>query len=293
MIRTLMHSFTAFAGSVVLLAALPAQAIQLADGRVLLGTIDRDEVDGEGLRVHRLDNGGVLDLRWDHLSSASAWALKRKFALVGESDDEVLTRAEEVSYMVQGSKQTVIGRITDRDATHLYVEAKGIKYKVPAADLVGSPRTIDVPVAQVFTKDEYYQELLTKQPPGGEADKHVLLAETLVKVGDYEHAQAHLEEAKKLGNSRDPQKLEAALARLQRFKEAAKELKLLSDIEAARRRGKLVDFEKGVLLIAQFEKDFPQTKLKAEFDIEKKKFGDARAKFLSSSVADLWRRSIQ
>src|SRR5262245_24902052 len=103
MIRTLLRSFAvrSFAAAAVLLAVLPAQASQLADGRVLLGTIERDSVGGEGLRVQRLDNGGVLDLRWDQLSSASAWDLKRKFSLVGEADDEVLTRADEVTYMVQ------------------------------------------------------------------------------------------------------------------------------------------------------------------------------------------------
>lgn len=289
MMRSLLFSLTA---ALLLLAAPPAQTVQLADGRVLLGTVDPADVNGDGLRVRRLDTGGVLDLRWDHLSSASAYELKRKFALIGDGQDEVLTRAEEVTYVVDGSRQSRIGRVVDRTPTHIVVRVKGDTFKVPAEDLV-SLRTVDVPVAQVFTKDEYYSQLISSQPPGDDADKHVLLAETLTKVSDYEHATQHLEKARELGNSRDPQKLEAALARLQRFKEAAKEMKLLSEIEAARRRGGLVDFEKGKVLIAQFEKDFPQTKLKAEFDLEKKRFGDARQRTLATTVAEQWRRSIQ
>lgn len=289
MMRSLLLSFVVAAAP---LAVLQAQTVQLADGRVLLATVDPGDVDGEGLRVRRLDNGGVLDLRWDQLSSASAWELKRKFSLVGDTQDEVLTRAEEITYMVGGSRQSRIGRVVDRTATHIVVQAKGDTFQVPAADVV-TVRTVDVPVTQVFTKDEYHQQLLATQPPGDDADKHVLLAETLIKVSDYEHAAEHLEKAKALGNSRDPQKVEAALARLQRFKEAAKELELLSKIEAARRRGQLPDFEKGKTLIAQFEKDFPQTKLKAEFDLEKRKFADARTRTLATAVAEQWRRSIQ
>ena len=61
-------------------AGVRAQSVQLSDGRTLLAKVE--EADGEGLRVRRLDNGGVLDLRWDHLSTASATAWKRKFDLV-------------------------------------------------------------------------------------------------------------------------------------------------------------------------------------------------------------------
>ncbi|MEC8653529.1 MAG: hypothetical protein VXY92_13310, partial [Planctomycetota bacterium] len=61
-----------FAAAAALFASAnsSAQSIQLADGRVLLASVE--QADGEGLRVRRLDNGGVLDLRWDHLSTASA-----------------------------------------------------------------------------------------------------------------------------------------------------------------------------------------------------------------------------
>ena len=69
MIRKLFGAFTTFA---LLLQAMPAQTVQLADGRVLVATIDPAEVDGEGLTVKRLDNDGVLRLRWDQLSSASS-----------------------------------------------------------------------------------------------------------------------------------------------------------------------------------------------------------------------------
>jgi len=87
-----------------LLAPAAAQAVQLADGRTLLAKVE--QADGEGLRVRRLDNGGVLDLRWDHLSTASEMVWKRKFDLAGETEDVLLARAQEVQYLSNGTRQT-------------------------------------------------------------------------------------------------------------------------------------------------------------------------------------------
>src|SRR5690606_19069823 len=63
-------------------------------------------------------------------------------------------------------------------------------------------------------------------------------------------------------------------------------------IQIHRSRGSQRDFMKGVELIAKFEKDFPQTKLKNEFEREKERFEKARERFFTQRVADLWRRHI-
>ncbi len=256
---------------VALAIAAPAQSVQLADGSVLLAEVDPASVSGEGLRVKRLDNGGVLELRWDHLSAASAHAWKKRFDLAGDAQDELTVRADEIEYDANGSRQSVLGRIVEQTPEHIVVRAKGITYRIRRSDLRGG-RQIEAPVMQVMTKDEFYREQLELVQPGSEADKHVLLAETLIKVKDYDHAAEHLNAAKQLGTSRNPQQIDAMLAKLTRYKEAAKELKLLDDIQAARSRGQLRDFvDVGPKLIAQFEKEYPQTKLKAEFDVEKRK----------------------
>ena len=61
--------------SLLFLAAAPAaQSIQLRDGSVLVGEIQ--DVSAEGMTFHRLDTGGMLDLRWEDLSSESAVRIK-------------------------------------------------------------------------------------------------------------------------------------------------------------------------------------------------------------------------
>lgn len=276
-----------------LLGALPslrAQTVQFADGRVLLAKVE--DADGNGLRVRRLDNGGTLDLRWEHLSASCAAQVKKQWNLMADTQDEILVRADEVEFMQGGSKQTLVGKVAERGADPLVLQIKGVPYRIPRGELLAM-RTVDVPVMQVYTKDEWYAEKLAEAAPGDQADKHLLLAEALIRVRDYDHARDHLTKAKEFGNSRDPQRLEATSQRLQRYAEAAKERDLIDQIQAARSRGQLADFEKGNKLVAEYEKAFAQPKLKSEFDVEKKRLAESRARFLTQQVADQFRRAIQ
>ncbi len=268
-----------------------AQTLQMADGQVLLAAIE--DVDGQGLRVRRLDNGGTLDLRWDHLSAECAQRIKVAHDLAGGAEEETTVQADVISYVQFGSPTEMFGRIVDRTATHVVIQNKGVQYQIPKTE-VRLIRQLDVPVSQIFTKDEYYTQRLTELQPGESADKHVLLAQEMIKVRDYDHAEDHLRQAEALGNSKAPAQVAALLERLKRYKEAQKERELLDQIQVARHRGGIGDFDKGRKLIADYESQYPQGqgKLRAEFDSEKKRFEEARTRFLSVKVADAYRRHI-
>ncbi|MBL9078623.1 MAG: hypothetical protein JNL08_14020 [Planctomycetes bacterium] len=289
MIATI-RSFAVAWAMLLAFCVLPAQTLQLASGQVLLAKVE--EATGEGLRVRRLDNGGVLDLRWDQLSPVCATAIKRANDLMGDSQDEILVRADELEFLVNGSRQTRIGKIQGVEDGAIVLQVKGSQFRIPRGEL-RTTRTVEVPAMQVYTKDEFYAMRLQELRPGDSADKHILVAEEMIKVRDYEHADLHLQKARELGNSNNAGHLEQLGQRLQRYKEAAKERELLDQIQAARSRGQLPDFEKGTKLIADFAKQFPQSKLKQDFELEKKKFGEARTRYLTQQVAEQFRRSIQ
>lgn len=270
--------------------SLLAQSLQLADGRVLLANVE--DADGDGLRVRRLDNGGMLDLRWGQLSAASATTWKRKLNLIGDEQDELTVRADEVHYVHNGRKQSIIGRILDPTSDPLVIQAKGVPYRIPRSSLRGVRKT-EVPALQVFTKEEFYNDAHDRHGPGKSADKHMLLAEELIKFRDYDRASEHLEKAKELDNARDKGKVATLIDRLNRFKAAAKELGMLEQVQIARSRGGMKDFVKGREWIAKFEEEFPNTKLKAEFEREKTRFEAARTRFYTGKVADQWRRAIR
>src|SRR5262245_63521903 len=97
------------AAAALLVAPATAQTLQLADGQVLLAQVDN--VDGDGLRVKRLDNGGVLELRWEQLSGDCAQKIKVAYGLAGDDQTEIMVRASEVRWSQNGTPQTLLCRI--------------------------------------------------------------------------------------------------------------------------------------------------------------------------------------
>ena len=270
-----------------------AQTLQLVDGQVLLATVE--DASGEGLRVRRLDNGGTLDLRWDHLTPTCALRIKRDFALAGEEEGELTVTVTEVRYSAGGVPQVVIGKVAAEqpaDMSALIVRQKGLPYRIPRKDILGV-RKVEVPVTQVLTLEEFYSSRLQELVPGDAADKHALFAEELMKVRDYERAGEHLQRAKTLGNSRAPERIGRMIQRLELYRESKKELDLIDQIKVARARGNAKEFERGLQLIAQYERDFPSGKLAGEYAAECKRFGEARARYFTRTVAEAWRRQIR
>ncbi len=272
-----------------LLGTASAQTVQLAEGRLLLATVE--SATGEGCVVKRIDNGGTLELRWDQLAPATANAIKRQNNLISDVEDEILVRAEEVEYELAGRKQTIIGKIVERSGNAIVVQKRGTPYRIPIDNV--QVRQIDVPVAEVYTADEWYAVRLAKIEDPSNADEHMLMAEDLIKVRDYEHAKLHLDKARELDNSKDPGRLDSLFTKLERYRLAAKERELLDSIQACRSRGTASQFKKGLELIAQFESEFPEARLQAEFDVEKDRFVKARERYLARQIADNFRRSIR
>lgn len=278
------------AALLALLAPVAAsQTLQLKGGQVLLAEVE--DAHGEGLRVRRLDNGGVLDLRWEDLATECANRIKQAYDLAGEGGGEVMVKAQLVTYRQGGIEMELIGRV-EEGTNPLEVRSKGLDYRIPRDNVVGV-RPVEVPVSQVFTREEWYGKRLAELDPGTLADKHILFAEELIQVRDYEHAEYHLDRAEELGNTRAPAKLAGMKKKLERYKAAAKEREMLDRIQIARARGGLEDFERGVELIARYEEEFPDSRLRSEFEQEKRRFDQARTRFLTGKVADTWRRLIR
>lgn len=280
-----------FLFAVLLGTFLSAQTITMADGQVVLAQVD--DAYGEGLRIKRLDNGGSLELRWDQLAADCARRIQQQFALVGDDQGELTVQASEVRYTLNGSPQTVIGRILEGQGQgQLVVQQRGVQFKIPSTEITGV-RQIDVPVSQIYTPDEFYAQRLAAIAPSENADLHAQLADELIRVRDYVRAVEHLQKAKDLGNSRQPERIAPQLERAKLYVLAKKERELLDQVQVARTRGTARDFKQGRELLARFATEFPQSKLKADFDQEKKRFEDARTKFFSQQVADRWRAAIQ
>ncbi len=267
--------------------AAPAQLVQLKSGDTLLGRIDPP--DENGFTLHRLDNGGVLQLRWDHLSPESATRLKQQFNMAWEEEGEVLVRAVSVRYEIAGVLEQLVGRVVDDgDERQITVRRQGIDYPIQRSALRAMD-PVEVPATEVYARSDFYAEKLGEYSPGDDAKQHIALADILLRVRDYEHAELHLAAAAENDDGSLAATIEGKQRRLARFKESAREAELLDQIRVWLERRK---FDKGLAAIAQFEEQFPDSKLASEFAHVVRRFHRARDKALVAEVTRLWDKEI-
>ncbi len=277
---------------------LTAQAIQLRSGEVLFGEVTQAE--GDSLTFRRFDNGGVLQLRWDHLSPASSLRLRQSFGLSTDEESEFLMDAEQVEYLLPGGGlRQLVGKRVREDERSITIRSRGQDWVVPRGSLRGV-RQISVPVLQVLTNDEFYNEQLAAhaipaEAPTGSAervaaaDQHILLADVLLRVRDYDRAELHLNRAKELGGGRQPAQLDGKIERLKLFQSAKVERDLIDLIKSAQARG---EFERGVELVADFQQKFPNSKLKSEFEKAKERLEQSRERYFVRRIVELWTRAM-
>jgi hypothetical protein len=270
-------------------AALPAQAVQLKSGEMLLGEIKTP--DENGFQLVRFDNGGQLQLRWDQLSPASAERLKQVYSLVAETEAEVLVNADVIEWSLpDGTTGRAVGRVVDEPADVVKIRTRSGVFDIPRQKVLRRT-TLQVPALQAMTNEEFYNDQLAQVAPGDDADKHVVLADRLMGVRDYPRAKTHLDRAKELGNSKQPALVDGKLEKLKLFEAAKAERDSIDEIAAARARR---EFKKGEEKIAEYEKKHGANgRLKAEFEAEKTRFVRERERALTRQVVDLWHAQIQ
>lgn len=275
------------AASLLVATALPAQAVQLRDGTILVGEIQ--DADGEGFTLLRTDNGGVLKLRWGHLSQGSAKLIKTGYGLLGEENEEILVSADVLTYETSsGRKAEAVGRITKRDDRFIYVRKRGNLTPVLRTMVRGNGKR-QVPPAEIFTTEEYYNDMLAEHKPGEDADKHIKLGNLLMRLRDYEHAQLHLNKAMDLGGGRQPLVLKDQIARLKLFKAAKAERGILDAIRTNTNRGNFVLAQKK---IEEFKQTFPNSKLVGDLEKLERRYIEVRQKKLVYDVTRLWYKKV-
>lgn len=279
--RIIMCAVLAFAA-----APLSGQVVQLKSGDTLVGVVE--DAHEDGLVVRRLDNGGTLDLRWDQLSQESAGTIRTRFGLVTEDEGEMLVRAERIRFeLAGGGSDEVVGMVVATDPSTITMLRRGMQFPIPRQQIRGRT-TVEVPALDVYTRDGLYDRLLSEHDPGDDADKHILLADALTQVRDYERAAQHLQQAVELGGGRQQNTLDGRIQRLVLFQSAADERELLDRIRAELARK---DFAKGSELVQEFEDTYPSGKLRTEFVSTRKRFEKARQRHLTTKLVDTWHKT--
>jgi hypothetical protein len=269
-------------------APVAGQVIQLKSGETLVGKI-LDAPHEDGLTFQRLDTGGVLDLRWEHLSVESAGRIRAMAGLSTDDLSEVTVPAVAIRYEIGGGgMDRIVGRIVGESDSQITVRRLGVDFPIQRS-AIKEHRTVEVPAREVYSPSEFYSEKLAELAPGDDADKHILLGDLMMRVGDFEHAALHYDSAAKLGGGKQKNTLEGKIKRLERFKTAAAESLELEKIRTLLARR---DFEKGVAAIEAFKEKFPAGKLQDEFARLQRRFEKARQQHLVDQVVSMWYRTI-
>jgi tetratricopeptide (TPR) repeat protein len=265
-----------------------AQMLRLRTGKVLIGSVE--DANENGLRFKRLDTGGVLDLVWSDLVPDDAKLVRSAKGLVddGESGD-VNVPAMRVRFEKGGAMQDLIAEQIGKDAHGMVLRRKGVRYEVAISDLRAVPEKVEVDIHEVRTPEEIYQSAIEEHQPAEDGRKHMALGLYLIRVGDVKRAKEHLNKAKELGIGDQPRELEAQIERADRLLQNKEEADLIAEIQVMRNRR---NFKRAVELAADFEKRFPQGKLKAEFERAKGLLQRDRESWLVQEVANEWYRAL-
>lgn len=237
--------------------------IPLRDGEILVGEITEHTEDG--LEVKRLDNGGIVKLRWGQLAPPIENSLREKFGYRHDAIEEVSVEVDEIT-LLDGSKR--VGRILSSDSKGLTLKEKASTLTYERSMLLGAPQKTRVPALDVFTKDELYAEALSAYDLGT-ARGHIDLMRYLESIRDFDRALRHIEEAKKLDSSGQfTKELTSSGARLAEKKVRQDEIDHLAEIEIQRNRKQ---WDKAIALCDEFATKFPKAEAKTKADVEKRK----------------------
>lgn len=283
--RILLASLASFLG---LLTGLPGQAVQMKSGVLLIGEIS--DANGDGLSLKRSDNGGALQLKWDDLSIESAARIKQLFNLSVEDEAEVMADADVLAYELPGGGLAeAVCVILEHTGKSIVVRTKSAPRLEIPVESVRSRATRPVRALDLYTREEFYGKKLQELAPGDDADQHVALADLMMRVRDFDHAEQHLKRAKELGTSKQPAQIDSKLARLELYKAAAAEHGVLEEIQTAAGRS---EFPRAQELIKKFETTWPQSKLKPELEGLKARVTKSRERWLVARVAEVWYMTI-
>lgn len=182
--------------SILVLCAAAARAdiITLQDGRILhVKVVDTTDV---GLTVERLDNGGKLTLRWEHLRDADRRRLRIQYGLEEEESEADLVMLGHRIYPRQSDFTD--GLVLDGDNEYIKVMVRGKEERYRKDALRKPPEEREVSVFEVYTPEQLYQAKLTSVPADADIEVVFEFAKYCTRITMYDKAIEQFSKVKEL-----------------------------------------------------------------------------------------------
>ncbi len=230
-----------------------ADIVRLLDGTLLHGEItDFDEA--SGFTLLRVDNGGRVRLRWEHLPPAEVERIKASRGFTGEEPRPFLVN---VVHLLMKNGTTETGVLVDGGPADAYtLRRRNGTDSFPRA-YVRSVETGRADGQEIFAPDELYAELVAELGAPATAAQHFAVAVACEGAGLYQHALEHYEAVQQL----DPAlKKELIAARLPRIRIKIEDRVETAALDTIRNRLSKNEFDAALALVAEFRGQFPASR---------------------------------
>lgn len=169
-----------------------AELLELESGNVLQGKVLLGQSTDETLAFELYDTGGVIDVRWEHILEERRNELRVRGGFDEEETEELFVPGHEI-LLSTGQREEGVALNPDSweaDGALKLKTARSVR-DFPAAQVQGV-NEIDVAALDAYSAEELYEAKLAELSPDGPA-LHYEMGVYCEAIGDYAHAQEHLE----------------------------------------------------------------------------------------------------
>ena len=265
---------------------LPAQqsdeVVRLRDGRVLIGTIENQNLDGFDF-VAAIDSGR-LSLVWTDLFPGESDRLHEVFGYVNETVMPMVTAQR----VLLNNGRELIGRVVSETNSQIELRVKDTRTTFPKQLLAAPIEDVEVEASAVLTAEQFYTERAV-QIDSSDSMKNYDFAKELEMMFAFEQAKVHFLISREVAMADDDSSLlsriDGALVQLEQMIANKEEATALEHVKQLMHRERFTDAK---LELAQYNVDFPNAALRGEYLKLSEKFEKDREKSMVNYLRRHW-----
>lgn len=237
----------------LLAAPAAAEIVRLRDGTLLHGEILRFD-EASGFRLRRVDTGGEVELRWEHLPAEEVQRLKAGRGFTG---DDVQPWLVNVVHLVLKNGTTETGVLVEGGKPDAFTLRRRSGTDSFPRQYVRNVEPGKVEGLSVYAPEDLYPLILAELGTPADAAGHFAAAVACEGAKLYEQSVTHYEAARQLDPQLKPELIAQRLVRLAvRIEDRAE----TAEIDAIRNRLYKKQFDEALAAAAAFREAYPSSR---------------------------------
>lgn len=260
--------------------AASADVIRLPDGRLVHGTIVAFD-EGGGITVERVDTGGVVTFRWEHLPDDEVARIKAERGFTGDDVEPYLVP---VVHLVMKNGSTETGMLVRDGRSDVYTLRRRGGVETVPRQYVRRVEPGEAEGLEVYERDELYDVLLEDLGTPTDVAGHFAVAVATQGAGLFERAREHYRAVAELDPAFKADLVGARIERMGIKIEDAAETAVLAEV---RNRLYRRAYDSALEMVREFLADYPTSRqLGDAVELEQEILRERRADYGAKMVAD-------